>query len=134
MLAQLRLRKSVNTLIISLLILQGCWRGWIEKPIVPDTGIAIPRREALRVTKSDGTVIFLGYSFITSDSIVGLLSTIPQRRMAIARADVAKIQGRVDTTPRPVRIAGKIYLGVVMVTTTVVLVTALMYGIAVSRQ
>jgi len=134
MLAQLRLWKSVTILLIPLLILQGCWRGWVEKPIVPDTGIAIPRRAALRVTKSDGKVIFLSDSFITSDSIVGLLAAIPHRRTAIARADVTKIQGRIDTTPRGVRIAGKIYLGVVGVAVTAVLVTALMYGIALSRQ
>jgi hypothetical protein len=127
-------RKSINILLASVLILQSGCRGWIEKPIVPDTGIAIPRQGALRVTKSDGTVIFLTDSFISSDSIVGLLSGIPHRRTAIARADVAKIQGRVDTTPRPVRIAGKIYLGVVGVAEAALIVTALMYGIASSRQ
>jgi len=134
MLAQLRLRKSVTILLIPLLILQGCWRGWVEKSIVPDTGIAIPRRAALRVTKSDGKVIFLSDSFITSDSIVGLLAAIPHLRTAIARAYVTTIQGRIDTTPRGVRIAEKIYLGVVLVTGTVFLVTAFMFAIAVSRQ
>ncbi len=131
---QSRRRKSVNILLLSGLLLQSGCRGWLEKPIVPDTGIAIPRREALRVTKSDGTVIFLSDSFITSDSIVGLLSAIPHRRTAIARADVTRIQRRVDTTPRGVRIAGKIYLGVVGVAVTAVLVTGFMYGIAVSSQ
>ncbi|HEX7596155.1 MAG TPA: hypothetical protein VF387_07350, partial [Gemmatimonadaceae bacterium] len=121
-------------LLLSGLLLQSSCRGWIEKPIVPDTGIAIPRREALRVTKSDGTVIFLTDSFITSDSIVGLLAAIPHRRTAIARADVTKIQGRVDTTPRGVRIAEKIYLGAVLVAMTALLVTGFMYGIAASRQ
>ena len=129
-----RLRKSVNILLLSGLLLQSGCRGWLEKPIVPDTGIAIPRREALRVTKSDGTVIFLTDSFITSDSIVGLLAAIPYRRTAIARADVTNIQGRVDTTPRGVRIAGKIYLGVVLIAVIAVLVTGVMYGIAVSSQ
>ncbi|HMH26115.1 MAG TPA: hypothetical protein VK542_05945 [Gemmatimonadaceae bacterium] len=119
---------------MSALILQSGCRGWIEKPIVPDSGIAIPRREALRVTKSDGKVIFLSDSFITSDSIIGLLSAIPHRRTAIALADVKKIQKRVDNTPRGVRIAGKIYLGVVGVAEAALIVTALMYGIASSRQ
>ena len=114
MFAHPSLRKTTNTLFVSALILQTGCRGWIEKPIVPDTGIAIPRREALRVTKSDGTVIVLSNSFITTDSISGLLSAIPHWRTAIARADVAKIERRVDTTPRGVRIAGKIYLGVVV--------------------
>src|SRR5258706_12552721 len=131
---QSRRRKSVNILLLSGLLLQSGCRGWLEKPIVPDTGIAIPRREALRVTKSDGTVIFLSDSFITSDSIVGLLSAIPHRRTAIARADVTRIQRRGDTTPRGVRIAGKIYLGVVGVAVTPVLVPGFMYGIAVSSQ
>jgi hypothetical protein len=54
--------------------------------------------------------------------------------MAIARADVTKIQRRVDSTPRGVRIAGKIYLGVVGVAEAALIVTALMYGIASSRQ
>lgn len=133
MLARLRLRKSVNAFLMSVLILQGCWRGWIEKPIVPDTGIAIPWREALRVTKSDGKVIFLSDSFITSDSIIGLLSAIPYRRTAIPLADVTKIQRRVDTTPRGVRIAEKIYLGAVVITEAGLIVTALMLSIAVSR-
>jgi hypothetical protein len=110
MLAQLRLRKSVNILLISLLILQGCWRGWIEKPIVPDTGIAIPRRAALRVTKSDGKVILLSDSFITIDSIVGFVSDTTRQPMAIARTDVTKIEVRGDTTPQGLRTAGKIYL------------------------
>jgi len=134
MFARPSLRKSINILLLSGLLLQSGCRGWIEKPIVPDTGIAIPRREALRVTKSDGTVIFLTDSFITSDSIVGLLAAIPHRRTAIARADVTKIQGRVDTTPRGVRIAEKIYLGAVLVAMTALLVTGFMYGIAASRQ
>src|SRR6266550_3339656 len=112
-------RKSVHIVLMSVLILQSGCRGWIEKPIVPDTGIAIPRRAALRVTKSDGKVIFLSDSFITSDSIVGLAAAIPHRRTAIARADVAKIQRRIDTTPRGVRIAGKIYVGVLIIGETV---------------
>ena len=128
------LRTSITILLMSVLILESGCRGWIEKPIVPDSGIAIPRREALRVTKSDGKVIFLSDSFITSDSIIGLLSAIPHRRTAIALADVKKIQKRVDNTPRGVRIAGKIYLGVVGVAEAALIVTALMYGIASSRQ
>jgi hypothetical protein len=128
------LRNTINILFLSVLTLESGCRGWIEKPIVPDTGTAIPRRAALRVTKSDGKVILLSDSFITSDSIIGLLSAIPHRRTAIARADVAKIQRRVDTTPRGVRIAGKIYLGVVGVAEAALIVTALMYGIDSSRQ
>jgi len=116
------LRKAINILCLSVLILESGCRGWIEKPIVPDTGTAIPRRgEALRVTKSDGMVIFLSDSFITSDSIVGLLSAIPHRRTAIALADVKKIQKRVDNTPHGVRVAGKIlnvYFRVVTVAST----------------
>jgi hypothetical protein len=77
---------------------------------VPDTGIAIPRREALIVTKSDGTVIALRDSFITSDSIVGFSSDTSRARTAIARTDVSKIEVRGDTTPGGVRTAGKIYL------------------------
>jgi hypothetical protein len=127
-------RKSINILLVSVLILESGCRGWIEKPIVPDTGTAIPRREALRVTKSDGKVIFLGDSFITSDSIVGFLAAIPYRRTAIALADVTKIQRRIDTTPKGVRIAEKVYLGVVGVAVTAVLVTGFIYGIAISRQ
>jgi hypothetical protein len=127
-------RKSINILLASVLILQSGCRGWIEKPIVPDTGIEIPRRGTLRVTESDGTVITLSDSFITNDSIAGLLSAAPHRRTAIARADVTRIQRRVDTTPRGVRIAGKIYLGVVGVAEAALIVTALMYGIASSRQ
>src|ERR1700681_2450541 len=111
-------RKSLNILLITVLILQSGCRGWIEKPIVPDTGIAIPRRGLVRVTKSDRTVITLTESFITNDSIAGLLSDAPHQRMAIARTNVTNIEVRVDTTPRGVRTAGKIYLGGVGVAET----------------
>src|ERR1700704_833925 len=100
---QSRRRKGVNILLLSGLLLQSGCRGWTEKPIVPDTGTAILRRETLRVTKFYGTVITLSDSFITNDSIAGLLPAVPHQRMAIARADVMKIQRRVDTTPRGVR-------------------------------
>ncbi|HEX7596154.1 MAG TPA: hypothetical protein VF387_07345 [Gemmatimonadaceae bacterium] len=105
-----RLRKSVNILLLSGLLLQSGCRGWVEKPIVPDTGTAIPRRGALRVTKSDGVVISLRDSFITNDSIVGLSSDTSRVRTAIARTDVAKIEVRGDTTFTRVRTVGKIYL------------------------
>ena len=107
---QSRRRKSINILLISVLILQSGCRGWIEKPIVPDTGSTIPRRGTLRVTKADRTVISLSDSFITNDSIVGFVSDTTRRRMAIARADVTKIETRGDTTPQGLRTAGKIYL------------------------
>lgn len=97
-------------MLMAVLIFQGSCRGWIEKPIVPDTGIAIPRREALRVTKSDGTVISLNDSFITNDSIVGFSSDATRARMAIARIEVTKIEARGDVMPRAVRTGGKIYL------------------------
>src|SRR5258707_632412 len=103
-------RKSITILLLSGLLLQSGCRAWIETPIVPDTGNAVPRPEAVRVTKSDGTVIFLSDSFITSDSIVSLLSDTSRVRTAIARTDVAKIEVRGDTTFTRVRTAGKIYL------------------------
>jgi hypothetical protein len=54
MFVQLPHRKSVSILLMSVMMFQiGC-RGWIEKPIVPDTGIGIPQRGLLRVTKTDG--------------------------------------------------------------------------------
>jgi hypothetical protein len=107
---QSRRRKSINILLVSVLILESSCRGWIEKPIVPDTGTAVPRRGALRVTKSDGTVMTLTDSFITNDSIVGFSSDTSRAPTAIARTDVSKIEVRGDTTPRGVRTAGKIYL------------------------
>jgi hypothetical protein len=125
-------RKSINILLMSALILQSGCRGWIEKPIVPDTGTAIPRRGTLRVTKSDGTVISLSDSFITNDSIAGLLSAAPHQRMAIARTNVTKIEVRGDTTPEGVRTAGKIYLGVVGTVAIVgmTLIAIALYGIS----
>lgn len=108
--AQPGLRRSINILLMSVLILQGGCRGWIEKPIVPDTGTTIPRRGTLRVTKSDGTVISLRDSFITNDSITGFVSDTTRRRMAIARTSVTKIEMRGDKTSRGVRTAGKTYL------------------------
>jgi hypothetical protein len=116
---QSRHPKSVSILLMSVVILQGSCRGWIEKPIVPDTGIAIPRRGLVRVTKSDGTVITLTDSFITNDSIAGLLSAAPHQRIAIARTNVTHIEVRGDTTPKGVRTAGMIYLGFVGVVAVV---------------
>lgn len=110
MVVQSHRRKSINILLISVLILQSGCRGWIQKPIVPDTGTAIPRRGTLRVTKSDGTVISLTDSFITNDSIVGFASDTSSAPTAIARTDVTKIEKRGDTIPQGVLTAGKIYL------------------------
>jgi hypothetical protein len=126
-------RKSVSILLMSVMILQVACRGWIEKPIVPDTGPAIPQRGTLRVTKTDGAVITLRDSFITNDSIVGFVSADPIRRAAIARTDVTKIELRGDTTPRGVRIAGKVYLGVLAGLGLALAVTAIMFGIASRR-
>jgi hypothetical protein len=107
-------QKLVRILMIADLILQlGC-RGWIEKPIVPDTGIAIPERGILRVTKTDGAVIILRDSFITDDSIAGFPSGEPRLRTAIARTNVATIEVRGDTTPRGVRVAGQAYAWVLL--------------------
>lgn len=107
-------RKRVSILLMSVVILQGGCRGWIEKPIVPDTGITIPERGTLRVTMKDGTVVSVRDSFITADSIVGVFSAEPLRRAAIARTEVTRIEVRGDTTPRGVRIAAKVYLGVLV--------------------
>jgi hypothetical protein len=128
-----RHRKGVGLLFLSLVMFQVGCRGWIEKPIVPDTGVAIPRRGTLRVTKTDGAVLNLRDSFITTDSIVGFYSDEPLRRAAIARAEVTKVEVRGDTTPRGVRIAGKVYLGVLAALGLVMVVIAIMWGIADSR-
>ena len=124
---QLPHRKSVSILLMLVLAFQVGCRGWIQKPIVPDTGVAIPQRGAMRVTKSDGTVITLQDSFITIASIVGFLSADPLRRAAIARADVTKIEVRGDTTPRGVRTAGKVYLGVLIALGLVLLVSVALW-------
>jgi hypothetical protein len=126
-------RKSEGLLLIWLVMFQAGCRGWIEKPVVPDTGVAIPRRGTLRVTKTDGAVMSLKDSFVTSDSIVGFYSDEPLRRVAIARTEVTKVEVRGDTTPRGVRIAGKVYLGVLTGVGLVMIVTVIMWGIADSR-
>jgi len=126
-------RKSVSILLMSVLILQVGCRGWIEKPIVPDTGIAIRQRGILRVTKTDGAVITLRDSFITNDSIVGFFADEPLRRATVARTDVTKIELRGDTTPRAVRVAGKAYVGVVLGLILAVAVTGMMLGVASKR-
>jgi hypothetical protein len=128
-----RARKSVGIMLSWLVMFQVGCRGWIEKPIVPDTGIAIPRHGILRVTMTDGAVITLRDSFIMSDSIVGFLSADSVQRTAIARTDATKIEVRGDTTPRGVRIAGKIYLGVLAGLGLAVAVTAIGFGIASRR-
>ena len=126
-------RKSLSLFLMAFLIIQAGCRGWIEKPMVPDTGTAIPPRGLLRVTTNNGAVITLSDSFITSDSIVGFSSDEPPRRAAVARADVTKIELRGDTTPRAARIAGKAYVGVVLGLIVAVAVTGIMFGIASTR-
>jgi hypothetical protein len=92
-----------------LLLEVGC-RGWVEKPIVPDTGIVKPHRGVLRVTKTDGASITIKDAVIRTDSIVGVLPDSADVHAAVARADVRKIELRGDTTPRGVGIAAKVYL------------------------
>jgi hypothetical protein len=130
---RLSYQKSVSILLMSVLILQVGCRGWIEKSIVPDTGMAIPQRGILRVTKTDGAVITLRDSFITTDSIVGFFADEPLRRAAVARTDVTKIELRGDTTPRTIRVAGKAYVGVVLGLIVAVMVTGIMLGVATNR-
>jgi len=130
---QLPHRKSVSILLMSVMMFQiGC-RGWIEKPIVPDTGIGIPQRGLLRVTKTDGAIITLRDFVVRNDSIVGFFSDGPRLRAAVARTDVTKIEVRGDTTPRGVRIAGKAYLGVVMVLMLALAVSVTGWGNAASQ-
>ena len=116
-------RSSVGCILMALLIVNVGCRGWIEKPIVPDTGIGMPQRGLLRVTKADGAIITLRDAVVRNDSIVGFSSDGTGLRAAVARTDVTKIEVRGDTTPRGVRIAGKVYLGVL---------TALMLAMAVA--
>ena len=130
---QLSYRKSVSILLMAVLTFQVACRGWIEKPIVPDTGTAIQHRGILRVTKTDGAVITLRDSFITNDSIVGFLVDEPLRRTTVARTDAKKIELRGDTTPRAVRVAGKAYVGVVLGLIVAVMVTGIMLGVASKR-
>lgn len=112
---QLSHRKSVSVVLLSVVILQVGCRGWIEKPIVPDTGIGIPQSGLLRVTKTDGEIITLRDFAIRSDSIVGFFDAGTRLRAAVARTDVTKIEVRGDTTPQGVRIVGKAYLGVLVI-------------------
>jgi hypothetical protein len=110
-----------------LIVNVGC-RGWIEKPIVPDPGIGMPQPGLLRVTKTEGAVITLRDAVVRNDSIVGFVSDGPRLRAAVARTEVTKIEVRGDTMPRGVRIAGRVYLGVVFIAVAAVCVTAIVYG------
>ena len=104
-------RSSVGCILMVLLIMNVGCRGWIEKPIVPDTGIGMPQHGLLRVTKKDGAIITLRDFMVRDDSIVGFFSDGPRLRAAVARTDVTKIQVR-GATPRGVRIGKIIYLAV----------------------
>lgn len=126
-------RSAVGSILMALLIVNVGCRGWIEKPIVPDTGIGMPQSGPLRVTKTDGAIITLRDFVVGNDSIVGFLADGPRLRTAVARTDVTKIEVRGDTTPRGVRIAGKIYLGVIAVAGLAFIVTVIMYGNATSK-
>jgi len=71
---------------------------------------------------------------VRNDSIVGFLSAGPRLRAAVARTDVTKIEMRGDTTPRGVRIAGKVYLGVLAVAAVALGVAVVRYGNAARRS
>jgi hypothetical protein len=115
MTVRLRYRKSVGVLLMSFVIFQVACRGWIEKPVVPDTGVGMPQRGLLRVTKTDGAIITLRDFVVRNDSIVGFFADGgPRLRGAVARPDVSKIEVRGDTTPRGVRIAGEAYKWVLL--------------------
>jgi hypothetical protein len=126
--SQLPLRTSVGILLMALVILQVECRAWIEKPIVPDTGTMVPQRGLLRVTMTDSAKITLRDAVVRSDSIVGFYSDAPTVRDAIARIDVAKIESRIDTTPRWIRIV-LVYEAIVMIVGGVALAVA--YGFPV---
>ena len=126
-------RKSVSILLMLILIPQVGCRGWIEKPIVPDSGIGMPQLGMLRVTKRDGTNLILRHVVVRNDSIVGFFAAGPRLRAAVARTDVVKVEVRGDTTPRGVRIAGKAYLGVVAALGVALVVTGIMYGNAARK-
>src|ERR1700730_13346029 len=108
-------RSSVGCILIALLIVNVGCRGWIEKPIVPDTGRVMPQRGLLRVTMTDGATITLRDVVVSSDSIVGFYADAPTMREAVARTDVMKIELRVDTTPRWARFS-LVYETVVLIT------------------
>jgi hypothetical protein len=81
----------------------------------------------------DGTVILFKDSFITTDSVVGFLAGEPFSRVALAQSEVKTIEVRGDTTPRAVRIAGEVYLGVLAGLGIALAVTAIMLEIAMNR-
>jgi hypothetical protein len=131
--AQLPHRKSISILLMSVMLFQiGC-RGWIETPIVPDTGIGMPQRGLLRVTRTDGAIITLRDAVVRSDSIVGFLTDRPGLRAAVPRSDVTKIEARGDTTPRGVGIAWKTYQAVFLVSVVALAVVVYMLSIDLKK-
>ncbi len=120
-------------LMLSLMLEFGC-RGWIEKPIAPDSGTGVPQVGRIRITRRDGTKVTLREHTLRNDSLVGFLDREHRVRAAVARTDVSKIETRGDTTPRGVRIAGKVYLGVLTVLGLALAITGIMYGNAARKS
>jgi hypothetical protein len=104
----------------------GC-RGWVEKPIVPDTGVGMAHPGVVRVTTRDSSIVTLKDFIVRHDSIVGFSSEGLRSRTGVARTDVIKIEMRGDTTPRPLRVAGNAYAWVLRIASVAGAVAGLLF-------
>src|SRR3954471_1268437 len=110
----LKLQRSVGVLSVGLLLAQlGC-RTWVGRPLASETAPTSANPGVLRVTMTQGKTMTLREAIVDRDSIVGLFSSVPSYRVAIALSDAAKIEQQIDTTPRWARMAFKTYRGVLL--------------------
>jgi hypothetical protein len=106
--------RATATLFSVVFLQVGC-RGWVEKPVVPDTGVGMAHPGVVRVTTSDSSIVTLKDFIVRHDSIVGFSSDGLRSRIGVARTDVTKIEMRGDITPRPIRVVGNAYVWVLRI-------------------
>jgi len=103
--------RALGILLAFVLTFETACRAWIEKPVQPDTNAGVGRHRLVRVITYDGDTLTMRAVSFTNDSIVGLDSRL-ERHTGVARTDVKAVEVRMDGTPSWVRLAWKIYLGV----------------------
>lgn len=124
-------RSNIAALLVLLFALETGCRVWIEKPVQPNTNLRIGRHRQVRVITNTGDTVIMRAVAFREDSLVGLDSR--ENVVAIVRDSVKSIAVRMDGTPTPVRIGGKVYLGVVLALELALIVSGIAYGIAATN-
>lgn len=126
------LRSNVAGLLLFLLALETGCRVWVEKPLRPDTNVRVGRHRQVRIITNAGDTLVMRAVAFTKDSVLGLDARL-ERYLALPRDSVKAVEVRMDGTPEWVRIAWKVYLGVVFALGLALYVTGIAFGIAARK-